>query len=111
MDGINSQESLNFYQFIISYVSLSVIAGLFTYRLLNSLMDNIILPLIDITILPDFKFNKLTSIYNYKKESIQNKFNKNEYIYVFKPGIFLKELVIWCFTMIILFLIYKTIRK
>ena len=59
MNEINNNSTLTFCQFIISNISLSVIAGLFTYRLLNSLMDNIILPLLDFTILPDSKFIKL----------------------------------------------------
>lgn len=105
------ENNLTFCSFIVSYVSLSVIAGLFTYRLLNSFMDNIVLPLIDFTVLPDTKFHKLTSVYNHKKENIDNNFKKNEYVYVFKPGMFLKELVIWCFTMILLYIIYKFTQK
>jgi large-conductance mechanosensitive channel len=110
MDG-NTQQNLTFFQFIISYVSLSVIAGLFTFRLLNSLMDNIILPLLDLTILPDAKFHKLTRVYNHKKENVDNNVNKNEYVYIVKPGLFIKELVLWCFMMIILYTIYKITRK
>ena len=53
-----SNENLNFSSFIVSYVSLSVIAGLFSYRLLNSLLDNIILPLLDLSLLPDNMFDK-----------------------------------------------------
>tara|TARA_Y100000816_G_C25959569_1_gene500715 strand:- start:89 stop:439 length:351 start_codon:yes stop_codon:yes gene_type:complete len=106
-----TQQPFTFIQFIISYVSLSVIAGLFTYRLLNSLMDNIILPLLDITILPDTKFHKLTCVYNHKKKNIENNFNKNEYVFIFRPGLFLKELVIWCFMMIVLYLIYRVTQN
>ena len=107
----NLNSKVNFMSFIVSYVSLSVIAGLFTYRLLNSLLDNIILPLLDISILPDKKFHKLTKTYNYKKENINNIFKKEEYIYIFKPGIFLKELVIWCFIMLFLYFIYFIKKK
>ena len=53
-------KTLNFSSFIISYLCLSVIAGLFTFRVLNSLLDNIILPVLDITVLPETKFHKLT---------------------------------------------------
>ena len=35
----NTVQSKNFGQFLISYISLSVIAGLFSYRLINSLLD------------------------------------------------------------------------
>jgi len=111
MDVTNSPKDLTFTSFIISYVSLSVIAGLFTYRLLNSFMDNILLPFLDITVLPDTKFHKLTCVYNHKKENIKNNFNKSEYVYVFKPGIFLKEIIIWCFIMILLYFVYKISLK
>lgn len=111
MQNLKVNQKQNFLTFIVSYVSLSVIAGLFTYRLLNSFMDNIILPVIDITILPDMKFHKLTLVYNHKKQPINNDFKKTEYIHVFRPGLFIKELVIWCIMMILLYFIYKGVRK
>lgn len=98
---------LNFSSFIISYVSLSVVAGLFTYRLLNSFLDNILFPIIDLTILPETKFHKLTKTYNHKKEKINQNFKKEEYIYVVRPGAFIKELVIWCLIMLVLYCIYR----
>ena len=70
--------SYNFSSFIISYVSLSVIAGLFTYRVLNSFLDNIILPLLDISILPDTKFHRLTKVYNHKKTEIKEIIKKQD---------------------------------
>ena len=106
-----SDKTLNFSSFIISYVSLSVIAGLFTFRLLNSLLDNIILPILDITVLPETKFHKLTKTYNYQKKEINNNIQKEQYVYVVRPGIFLKELVIWCFIMLLLYFIYRITKK
>lgn len=103
--------TLNFSSFIISYISLSVIAGLFTYRLLNSLLDNIIFPILDITILPETKFHKLTKKFNHKKQEINNIIEKEQYIYEIRPGLFLKELVIWCFIMLILYLIYRITKN
>lgn len=104
-----STGSKNFGQFLISYISLSVIAGLFTFRLINSLLDNIILPALDISILPDQKFHKLTKVYNHKKKEVTSDeyIKEDSFVYIFKPGIFLKELVIWCFMMIILYLLYR----
>lgn len=106
-----SNENLNFSSFIVSYVSLSVIAGLFSYRLLNSLLDNIILPLLDLSLLPDNKFHKLTKIYNHNKNEINNKPKKEETVYVIRPGMFLKELIIWCSMMLILYTIYSFSNK
>ena len=108
---IQNKNVMTFGSFLISYISLSVIAGLFTYRLLNSLLDNIILPLLDISILPDKKFHKLTKIYDNKKTEISADVTKENYMYVFKPGIFLKELVIWCFIMIVLYILYRIFNK
>jgi large-conductance mechanosensitive channel len=103
--------SYNFSSFIVSYVSLSVIAGLFTYRVLNSFLDNIILPLLDISILPDTKFHRLTKVYNHKKTEIKEIIKKQDIQYVISPGIFLKELIIWCFMMMLLYIIYKLTKK
>ena len=102
---------LNFSSFIISYVSLSVIAGLFTFRVLNSLLDNIILPILDITVLPETKFHKLTKTFDHQKKEVNNNIQKNQYVYVIRPGIFLKELVIWCFMMLLLYFIYRISNK
>ena len=107
----SGDKTLNFSSFIISYVSLSVIAGLFTFRVLNSLLDNIILPILDITVLPETKFHKLTKTYNHQKKEINNNIEKNKYIYVIQPGAFLKELVIWCFMMLLLYFIYIITKK
>lgn len=106
-----SQDTLSFSSFLISYVSLSVIAGLFTYRIINSLLENIILPLLDISILPDKKFHKFTKFYDYNKKSMKNMIKKEDYIYVIKPGIFLKDFIIWCFIMILLYIIYRISKK
>jgi len=100
-----------FISFVLSYVTLSVIAGLFTYRLLNSFLYNILLPIIDLTLLPDRKFHKLSKMYNYKKEKIEILHDKNDYKYIIKPGIFLKELIIWSIAMIILYIIYSFTNK
>lgn len=101
----------NFSSFITSYVSLSVVAGLFTYRLLNSFLDNILFPIIDLTLLPETRFHKLTKTYNHKKEQINQNFKQEEYIYVVRPGSFIKELVIWCFIMLVLYCIYRFYNK
>jgi len=102
------KEELSFKLFITSYVSLSVIAGLISFRLLNSLLDNVIFPIIDLTLLPSQKFNKISKFYNYKKQEIKfkNKMSKNEFNNVINFGAFIKDLIIWIITMIILYFIY-----
>ena len=96
----------SFCSFIVSYISLSVVAGFFTYRLLNSFLNNILLPLLDLTLLPEIKFNKLTRAYDCKKNKFEKIIENREYIYI-KPGLFIKELIIWCSMMLFLFCIYK----
>lgn len=107
----DQNKKLNFYSFVLSYVSLSVIAGLFTYRLLNSFLEDIILPLLDISILPQTKFHKLSKTYNHEKKEIDNPHLKDNYIYMIKPGLFLKELIIWCFMMLLLYFLYRVTNK
>jgi len=110
----NPSKEITFTSFLLSYVSLSVIAGLFTFRLLNSFLDNILSPLLDLTCVPNYKFDKLSKIYNVNREVVKDnkyKVSKNDYVNIFKPGIFLKELIIWCIIMIILYLIAKNVNK
>lgn len=100
-------ENTTFVQFIFSNISISVIAGLFSYRLLNSFLDNILLPLVDISILPECKFYRLSKMYNLNKKPVKKDVCDENYVYIFKPGIFLKEFIIWSITMIFLFFLYK----
>jgi len=106
-----NNNTLSFSSFIVSYISLAVIAGLFTYRVINSFLDNIMLPLLDFTVLPDKKFHKLTKVYDYRKKEIQKPIKKEEYMYVIRPGLFLKEFIIWCIIMVLLYLIYRITKK
>lgn len=108
---MSEDTKMNFSSFVISYVSLSVIAGLFSFRLLNSFLDNIVLPLLDLSLLPDRKFHKLTKTYDHKKNEIPSGFEDNKYTYVVRPGFFIKELIIWCFMMITLYFLYKISKK
>lgn len=107
----NSNDTLSFGSFILSYVSLAVVAGLFTYRLINSFLDNIVLPLLDLSVLPERKFHKLTKVYDHRKREVNKPIKNSEYMYVIRPGLFLKELVMWCFIMLILYFIYRITKK
>ena len=103
-----SEKIYSFPEFILSYVSLSVIAGLFTYKFLNSFLENILFPIIDLTILPDHKFIKLSSFYNSKKNLINPiPINNSENQYVIRYGLFIKDLILWIIFMIFLFMLYK----
>ena len=103
---------LTFPEFVISYVSLSVIAGLFTFRVINSLLDNIIFPIIELTILPDAHFVPLSVIYDTdKKEVNTSQDENNDYQVAIRFGLFLKEFIIWFLIMVLLFMLYKISLK
>ena len=102
---------LSFVSFVLSQITLSVIAGLFTYRLIGSLLDNIILPLLDLSILPVKKFNKLTRVYDNKKNPVNGLFKTKEYKYIIQPGIFIRDLILWCTIMLLLYIIYRITKN
>lgn len=97
--------SKNILSFITSFVSLSIIASIFSYKLLNSFLDNIFFPIIDLFILPDKNFHKLSTYYNNDLSKEPN--NNNKAIYAIRPGIFLKDFITWSFMIIILYLFYR----
>ena len=102
----------SFPEFILSYISLSVIAGLFTYKFLNSFLENILFPIIDLTILPDRKFIKLSSFYNSEKNLINPiPIDNSDSQYVIRYGLFIKDLILWIVFMIFLFMLYKISLK
>lgn len=115
MDFINnnissSSNKQNFYEFLLSNISITVIAGIFSYRLINSFFDYIIFPLLDITILPDKEFAKFSKSFSQDKheediKDILDYYNNNKC--VFRFGLFIKELIMWLIVMIILFIIYR----
>jgi len=102
---------VNFLSFIVSYMSLSIIAGMFTFRIINSLLENIILPYLDLTILPDCKFHKMNQFYNNKKEKIDSDFDENQYKYSIRIGVFLKDLIVWLSSMLFLYFIFRLTNK
>ena len=105
---MEGEKRLNFPEFVLSYISLSVVAGLFTYRVINSFLDNIIFPILDITILPDKKFLKHSLLFNSNKTKINiSSYQEEESTYLIRYGIFLKDFIIWSIIMIILFFIYN----
>lgn len=100
--------SKNILSFITSFVSLSIIASIFSYKLLNSFLDNIFFPIIDLFILPDKNFHKLSRYYtNDLVKETNNNNNNNKAIYAIRPGIFLKDFITWSFMIIILYLFYR----
>lgn len=107
MDTLNNSKSVNFIHFISSFISLTIIASIFSYRLLNSFLDNIFFPLLDLLILPDKKFHKLTTVYNSNLQKNDTEIKEDNLQYIIRPGIFLKDFITWVFVIIILYILYK----
>ena len=113
---MTERNNLSFIQFTLSNISVSIIAGLFTYRIINSFLDNILFPYLDLTILPDKKFLRLTQTFKKKHNNITAiptdfKYLNKSSKYTVRFGLFLKDLIIWIIVMFLLYLIYNLIQK
>ena len=87
-----------YFKYLIQWISFTVIGGIFTYRMIDSFLNNIFLPALDIT-LPNSFFSKLCP------ENINEEEKK------IMPGIFLKEFVIWFVIINLLYLASKHLKK
>lgn len=103
---------MNFIQFLTGYISISVIAGMFTFRLLSTIIDNLINPLINMI------FNEQT-FYAYDlsldadnevilTDPVASKGYVKHYIGF---GTILREFIIWIIAMFTLFLITAINKK
>ena len=103
---------MNFIQFLKEYISIAVIAGIFTFRLLSAIIDNLVNPLINMV------FNEHT-FYAYNisldenneiilTDPVNSKSHVKHYIGF---GTILRELIIWIVAMFTLFLITSINRK
>ena len=102
-----------YFSFVVSFVSLSVLGGLFTFKLLEAFLQFIFLPLLDMSILPGESFNNLNLFFDENKKIINYTEKRNPNIrYTLQCGSFLKELFIWIIMMSFLyFLLDKTNYK
>ena len=103
---------MNFIQFLTDYISIAVIAGMFTFRLLSTIIDNLVNPLINMI------FNE-HSFYAYNvsldedneiilTDPVESKSYVKHYIGF---GTVLRELIIWATAMFTLFLITAINKK
>ena len=97
---------ISYFSFIISFISLSVVAGLFTYRLINSFLEDVLLPCLDITILPNDFFLNMNILLDRNKKIIKLTNVDNSNIkYSLNLGLFLKEFILWIIIITILYLL------
>jgi hypothetical protein len=99
-----------YFSFVVSFVSLSVVGGIFTYRLLEAFLQFIFLPTLDMSILPGDIFNNLNLNFDNNKKIVRYSDKSTGNIkYTIQFGAFLKELFIWVIMMgLLYFLLDKT---
>jgi len=103
---------MNFLQFLLNDISLPVIMGMFTYRLLSSFINDIIMPII-MTFFPSDVFHNYDIVLGEDNEIILSEpvDLKNSVKNHIGTGIFLREFVVWISVMIIFYMIFYITQK
>lgn len=103
---------MNFIQFLIEYVSISVIAGIFTYRLLSAIIDNLINPLINMIFNEQTFYAYNVSLDENNEIILTDPVNSKGYVkHYIGFGTILREFIIWLVAMFTLFLIISITKK
>jgi len=103
-----------FVDYVTSSISIALIASIFTYRLINSLLEYVLLPILNIFIDPDENISKLNFTFKTGKNNRTRKLASNPDANTDSPtydilcGAFLKEVIIWFVFMIILYFMWST---
>lgn len=96
----------NFLDFLSTNVSISVIAGIFTFRLISAVLENIINPLINIILDENTFYSYNMTIDQDDKVVLTDPVNNlNHTKYYFGFGVVIRELIIWIIAMFILYYI------
>lgn len=103
---------MNFIQFLKNYISISIIAGIFTYRLLSVIKDNLVYPLINLVFNEHTFYAYNISLNEDHELVLTDPTNPKNYVkHYIGFGTILRELIIWVITMFILFLIESINKK
>jgi hypothetical protein len=86
--------------FVTSFVSLSVIGGIFSYRLINSFLAYVLFPCLN-TLLPDDSFGRMNLNLNKVNTNINS--SEKSKLPSISIGYFIKESIIWVTVMSILY--------
>ena len=106
-----------FGNYVITTLSLSVIASIFTYRVINAFLEYLLLPCVNIAIDPNEKMSSLNFKFTTGKDNRKKEFSINPDADIPTPsyniflGAFIKELLIWFIFMGILYVCNKKIAK
>lgn len=103
---------MNFLQFLTEYISLAVIAGMFTFRLLSSIIDNLVNPLINIILHEDTFYTYNISLNTDNEVILTDPINTKGHVkHYIGFGTILREFIIWTVAMFTLFLIASINKK
>ena len=103
---------MNFIQFLREYISTAVIAGIFTFRLLSIIIDNLINPLINMIFNEQTLYAYNISLDAENKVILTDPVDSKGYVkHYIGLGTILREFIIWTVAMFILFLIVAINKK
>lgn len=103
---------MNFIQFLTDYISITVIAGMFTFRLLSSIIDNLINPLINMIFNEQVFYAYNVSLDEHNEVILTDPVDSRGYVkHYIGFGTILRELIIWTAAMFTLFLITSINKK
>lgn len=103
---------MNFIQFLTEYVSIAVIAGIFTFRLLSVIIENLINPLINMIFHEQIFYAYNVALDEDNQVLLTDPENSKGYVkHYLGFGIILREFIIWIVAMFTLFLITAINRK
>ena len=103
---------MNFLQFLTEYISIAIIAGMFTYRLLSVIIDNFVNPMVNM-MFNEHTFYAYNIALDEKNEIIlTDPVDSKGYVKHFIGlGTILRESIIWVIAMFTLFLIVTITKK
>ena len=103
---------MNFIQFLTEYISIAVIAGMFTFRLLSTIVDNLINPLINMIFNEQTFYAYNVSLGADNEVILTDPVDSKGYVkHHIGFGTILREFIIWTVAMFTLFLIAAINKK
>lgn len=103
---------MNFLEFLTVYISIAVIAGMFTFRLLSSIIDNLVNPLINMIFNEHTFYAYNVSLGEENEIILTDPANSKGYVkHYIGFGTILREFIIWAIAMFTLFLIASITKK
>jgi len=103
---------MNFIKFLQDYISIAVIAGMFTFRLLTTIIDNLINPLINMVLNEQTFYAYNLSLNDENEVILTDPTDDKGYVkHYIGFGVILREFIIWMIAMIILFLLASLTKK